>query len=981
MNGMNYSSKEIVASMSNGFIDNLETVDNNGLRKPQYGALCSIRSYWTISEESITIVLPTGTGKSETMLATILSEKVEKTLIVVPNKLLRDQTYSRTRTWGILKDIGCLKDSVIYPSTLCLKSNFKDDAEFEVFFEKSNIIISTMSLLNNMNENQRRLLSSGCDLLVVDEAHHISSSTWKKFKKSFKSKKVLQFTATPYRQDGKLVDGKIIYNFPMSKAIEQDYFKPIQFISIEEYDDRKVDKKIAQKAVSELKKDIVAGFDHILLVRANEIKRAKELYDKIYSKYSEFSPVLITSANSSKDRKRSLDKIKKSESRIVVCVDMFGEGIDIPKLKIAALHDKFKSLPITLQFIGRFARSKKELGDAKVIANIADVQIMDNLKELYEKDADWNMLLPQQSETKIMEKISLQELVSGFKGDSLEIDLNQFRPRVSMKAYKIDSNSKWFPEEWIEVFDEERCYSYTNDNEKIMVVIEPFESSQAWSTQKNVESLNWNFYVVYWNADRNYICLNATDEQKGEKLLFALFGTNKLFLYKSEQMFRSLCDIKRLVLASVGLKSAIDGPVRYKMFAGIDVGEGISEANKSNCFKSNVFGMGYEGDGRISIGCSYKGKVWSRWVEDISFWKKWCDKVMSKILDPSNDSKILDNLLVPKVIEELPSNCTAYRIDFDDFSYIFGSRLCVSTFNFEYDILDCELRVGAREKDKQYFKLICGEEEFEYYLNIDKNGYTISLSSENKSEPYIAKHGKTKMLLSEYFKDNPPIIWYSLGGSLQGNVFLVPQKEKLSYFDDNQIISWDWNSMGVNIKSESQYGSNNQKKVDSIQYAVIQKLILSGVYTVIFDDDDSGEIADIIAFKEQGSNIIIEFYHCKYSKSEHPGARINDLYEVCGQAEKSVFWKGVIMEMIDRMKKRHIRRFSTKNVGRFELGGIDELNVLQKKLMQKPFSLNIFLVQPGVDSTRISNDMKVILGATSDYCNDTFSVLVRLICS
>ena len=87
---------------------------------------------------------------------------------------------------------------------------------------------------------------------------------------------------------------------------------------------------------------------------------------------------------------------------------MFGEGIDIPKLKIAALHDKFKSLPITLQFIGRFARSEKELGDAKVIANIADVQIMDNLKELYEKDADWNILLPQQSETKIIEKLAFK---------------------------------------------------------------------------------------------------------------------------------------------------------------------------------------------------------------------------------------------------------------------------------------------------------------------------------------------------------------------------------------------------------------------------------------------------------------------------------------------------------------------------------------------------------------------------------------------
>ncbi|WP_258863412.1 hypothetical protein [Streptococcus agalactiae] len=39
---------------------------------------------------------------------------------------------------------------------------------------------------------------------------------------------------------------------------------------------------------------------------------------------------------------------------------MFGEGIDIPSLKVAAIHDKYKSLPITLQFMGRFARSGKE---------------------------------------------------------------------------------------------------------------------------------------------------------------------------------------------------------------------------------------------------------------------------------------------------------------------------------------------------------------------------------------------------------------------------------------------------------------------------------------------------------------------------------------------------------------------------------------------------------------------------------------------
>ncbi|MGG7163422.1 DEAD/DEAH box helicase family protein [Clostridium ihumii] len=204
-----------MCSYDNGFIDKIEGNGNIGLRKPQYGALCSIRAHWTINDEAITIVFPTGTGKSETMLAAIVSEKIKRTLIVVHNKLLRDQTYERAKTWGILKEIGCVSGNVLNPNTLYLKSNFNDVEQFETIIEDSNIIISTMSLINNMDENQVRFVSTKCDLLVVDEAHYISSKTWNSFKRQFSQKKILQFTAIPYRQDGKLVDGKIVYKFPM----------------------------------------------------------------------------------------------------------------------------------------------------------------------------------------------------------------------------------------------------------------------------------------------------------------------------------------------------------------------------------------------------------------------------------------------------------------------------------------------------------------------------------------------------------------------------------------------------------------------------------------------------------------------------------------------------------------------------------------------------------------------------------------------
>lgn len=42
-----------------------------GLRPAQLGALFSIKAHWTVSQGPATIVMPTGTGKTETMIATV----------------------------------------------------------------------------------------------------------------------------------------------------------------------------------------------------------------------------------------------------------------------------------------------------------------------------------------------------------------------------------------------------------------------------------------------------------------------------------------------------------------------------------------------------------------------------------------------------------------------------------------------------------------------------------------------------------------------------------------------------------------------------------------------------------------------------------------------------------------------------------------------------------------------------------------------
>jgi hypothetical protein len=46
-----------------------------GLRRPQLGALHAIHAHWSTKADVATVVMPTGTGKTETMLATLISAR------------------------------------------------------------------------------------------------------------------------------------------------------------------------------------------------------------------------------------------------------------------------------------------------------------------------------------------------------------------------------------------------------------------------------------------------------------------------------------------------------------------------------------------------------------------------------------------------------------------------------------------------------------------------------------------------------------------------------------------------------------------------------------------------------------------------------------------------------------------------------------------------------------------------------------------
>jgi hypothetical protein len=67
-----------------------------GLRTSQLGAVHVVLGYWTTNpSQPATVVMPTGTGKTETMLALLAAALPERLLVVVPSDALRGQLAAK----------------------------------------------------------------------------------------------------------------------------------------------------------------------------------------------------------------------------------------------------------------------------------------------------------------------------------------------------------------------------------------------------------------------------------------------------------------------------------------------------------------------------------------------------------------------------------------------------------------------------------------------------------------------------------------------------------------------------------------------------------------------------------------------------------------------------------------------------------------------------------------------------------------------
>ena len=189
-----------------------------------------------------------------------------------------------------------------------------------------------------------------------------------------------------------------------------------------------------------------------------------------------------------------------------------------------------------------------------------------------------------------------------------------------------------------------------------------------------------------------------------------------------------------------------------------------------------------------------------------------------------------------------------------------------------------------------------------------------------------------------------------------------------------QLSVTDW--AGINLQLEVQ-GPN--RDAASIQHRVIEVLRAEDEWDVIVDDHGSGEVADVVLLRRGDQTLKVLMAHCKASGAAAPGARVGDLYEVCGQATKSYKARSEIDLVIRRLLRREKKRQQGGTSGLIAGTAAELVNLLHASLLDA--QVTVVIAQPGLSRTQMTNAQAELLACTELYLSGTYSSGFRVLSS
>lgn len=966
-----------------------EAAGRAGLRTPQIGALHAISAHFAVGTdfEPATVVLPTGTGKTETMLATQLYRRLERTLVLVPSDALRSQIAGKFIGLGVLPDTTVVPHEIACPRVAVIATGLKTVDDAREIIRQANVIVTLPNTLEASNQEAVAALIERTTDLFVDEAHHVSAATWLSIRDRFESKRILQFTATPFRRDTKRGDGKIIFNYKLGDAQAAGYYRPINLRTVEEYgEDETRDRAIAGAAIAALRHDRdKLKLDHLLMARTKSKGRAEQIC-RLYAELApDLKPVLVHSGLGTIATKEAMAKLfdrGPDGSRIVVCVDMLGEGFDLPYLKVAALHDNHKSLAITLQFIGRFTRKgdPDKIGEATVVTNIADPEAEKKLADLYAEGADWDRIIKRLSEERIDEELRLQDVVYGLKAEGTlhdQLSLWNLRPGLSAQFFRTKCQT-WNPAAYQEVLPKgaESWFSYSEEDRVLVAVICRAEDV-GWGNYQNVLNTIYDLLVVRWDKDAGALCLYSSDYKgvRSEKLA-QIITDGRTELVSGTPIFNILNNVELPLVKSLG--SSRIGAISFTSYFGPNVTEGLALIEKAQSELNNLACLGYENGERVIWGGTQRrGKVWQQKAGTIAEWIEWTKATWAKVTKTGEEqANVIRDFLKPEKLDK-PYSSRPITVQWgEQAQQRFNDRQSVLFGDVEVPLYEIDLDLGeAGPNGEIHIRIVSDNAASEYSLAIRDDlpgGYRHDHVSGPPARFRIGNGDPVD--LPEYLLKDPFVVHY-VDGTYSYNCYHIPANLEAGLFPKDRLEAWDWS--GIPLNKESMHKAADQA---TIQYRTAE--ILKPEYEVVFNDDGCGEAADLVCLKDVDEDTIrLCLVHCKGAQGGRVSRDITNFYTVCGQAQKSITAKHAGLPTLYRDLKRRHEIWAREGANRFLKGNMKQLAYFKEKARRAKIEFEMILVQPGGSVATITDDALRLLATTELYLFKTTQAKLRVVIS
>ena len=427
--------------MTNPFQDREPHIENNErIRTPQKGVYLALSEVFGTAgdEREFAVILPVGCGKSGSITIAPFAFRSRRTLVVAPGVAIAQQLASDfdPSNSSMFYQKCAVLDGAPYPEPVEIRGTTTNRADLD----EAHVVITNIQQLQGGDSNRwlRQLPPDYFDLILVDEGHHGVAESWQALKAQFPEARIVNFSATPMRADGQLMEGRVIYTYPIFEAIREGYVKRLKAVQLNPRTLRYVRREDGQEIEvgleevrrlgeeeADFRRSIVTSTETLTTIVNASIRELERLRNetgdgrlKIIASalnYEHCRQVVeayaarglraayVHSREDGAANQRVMQRLNNHDLDVIVQVRKLGEGFDHPYLSVAAVFSIFSNLSPFVQFVGRIMRVIQQNAPGHVLnqgvvvfhagANIA--RRWADFQEFSEADRDYfEQLLP-----------------------------------------------------------------------------------------------------------------------------------------------------------------------------------------------------------------------------------------------------------------------------------------------------------------------------------------------------------------------------------------------------------------------------------------------------------------------------------------------------------------------------------------------------------------------------------------------------------